>query len=258
MKPDTGKLLGQLEGVLEQLKEAEQQTSATMASDSHSHLLPPKDDPHPTDPSHPTPSAPFLTKRRLAYMLGTLLLLLLAAFLFTALLPKPIHDTEVFVTELKELNHLSTAEAIVMTTVEGEDHKLFGRDLPFHLPGTQRFYFLVVPAKVTAGIDLSNISQDDISIDHINKTIQLQLPKATIQNQLIQLDKVKIFTDEGLFRSTTTVKEGLSFISNEEMTRKINREATDAGLLQSAEKHTEELLQRFAKQIGYEIQVEFK
>lgn len=163
-----------------------------------------------------------------------------------------------FVTGIKEVASLATAEAYVMTVLEGEDNRLLGQDIPLKLPGTTREYFMVVPAKITAGVDLKNVTEKDISVDASSKTVTVVLPKAAIMEQSVQLDAVKIYTKEGFFRGPTTAKEGMAFLSSDQVKEKLRQEAVKAGLLQTAEQNATKVIQTLVKGFGYQIDVKFK
>ena len=85
-----------------------------------------------------------------------------------------------FVEQVQELATLATAEAYVKVVIEEEDNKLFGKDIQVDLPGTKRELLLIVPATVIAGVDLKEITSDDIKVDEKEKKLKIVLPPAEL------------------------------------------------------------------------------
>ncbi|MGZ4030882.1 MAG: DUF4230 domain-containing protein, partial [Tumebacillaceae bacterium] len=166
-------------------------------------------------------------------------------------------STETIVTGVRDLSTLATAEAEVMTTLEGKDNKILGMDIALDIPGTQRAYFIVVPAKILAGVDLKKVTDRDVRVDQSSKTVELTLPHATFMNEAVETDKVKVFTNEGLFRSATTAKEGFEFVSQATVLDKLKQDAETDGILQRAEDNAVKALQGFYSKLGYQVTVKF-
>jgi hypothetical protein len=133
-------------------------------------------------------------------------------------------ETTTFVEQVQELSTLATAEAHIKVIIEEEDNRLFGKEISMDLPGTKRELLVVVPATIIAGVNLSNITSNDITVDEKSKKLEIVLPHAEfIQVPAIEMDKVQTFSDEGF---------NLAGEAQEE----IKAEAQDIGLLQTAEK----------------------
>jgi hypothetical protein len=142
----------------------------------------------------------------------------------------------------------------MMTTLEGEDVYRF---YDIELPGTKRFFHLDVPAKVLVGIDLKKLSPSDISIDKNNRQITVVLPRADfLQEPNIDIDKVKVFSDEGIFREKMTPAEQQHFLT--EAREKLRQEARESGVLQTAEDRAVRVLQQIYKPVGYQVNVAFR
>jgi hypothetical protein len=167
-------------------------------------------------------------------------------------------EVQTIVTGVQSLAKLATAEAYVMTTLEGQDNKIFGMDITVDLPGTKRVYFVIVPAKMLAGVDLQGVTEDNVSVDPINKKVSVILPHATFIQEAIQVDKVKIYTDEGILRGTTTAKEGLSLVSEAQVMEKLRQEANAIGVLKTAEDNAAKTIKGFYEKLGYEVDVKFE
>lgn len=162
-----------------------------------------------------------------------------------------------YVEHVQELSTLATAEAHVKVVIEQEDNKLFEKDISLNIPGTKREILLVVPATVIAGVDLKEITEEDMRIDDDVKKIEISLPHSTfIQEPAIQMEQVKAFSDEGLLRGEVEWKEGFDLVA--EAQKQIKEEAHEIGLLQTAEKNAEKVLKEFFGNMGYSVTVTFR
>ena len=166
-------------------------------------------------------------------------------------------ESTIAVEQVREIAKLATAEALVTVTIEEEDNKLFGKNIPVNLPGTKRELLLVVPATVIAGVDLKEITSDDIKVNEDKKELEIVLPRATlIQEPAILMDHVKTISDEGLFRGEVKWDEGFDLAA--EAQGDIKDEAIKIGLLESAEKSAEKVLEGFFGNLGYTVKLTFK
>lgn len=166
-------------------------------------------------------------------------------------------ENTTFVEQVQELATLATAQAHVKVVIEQEDNKLFGKDIQVDLPGTKRELLLVVPATVTAGVDLKEVTTDDIKIVEKEKEIRMVLPHAEfIQEPAIQMDKVRTLSDEGLLRGETKWDEGFDLAA--EAQNQIKAETIEIGLLQTAEKNAEKVLKEFFGTLGYSVEISYR
>jgi len=166
-------------------------------------------------------------------------------------------ESTIAVEQVREIAKLATAEALVTVTIEEEDNKLFGKDISINLPGTKRELLLVVPATVIAGVDLKEITSDDIKVNEDKKELEIVLPRATlIQEPAILMDHVKTISDEGLFRGEVKWDEGFDLAA--EAQADIKDEVIKIGLLESAEKSAEKVLEGFFGNLGYTVKLTFK
>jgi hypothetical protein len=199
-------------------------------------------------------------KRLLGLKNMFIILILLALFLTGAWVFKGStfnKESTTFVEQVQDLAILATAEAHVKVIMEQEDNKLFGKDISIDVPGTKRELLLVVPASVIAGVDLKAVNSDDVKIDEKERRMEIILPHAEfIQNPAIQMNQVKTFSDEGLFRSETKWDEGFNLAA--EAQDEILAESKSIGLLQTAEKNAEKVLKEFFGNLGYTVEITFK
>jgi hypothetical protein len=166
-------------------------------------------------------------------------------------------ETGAFVEQVQELASLATAQAHMKVVIEQEDNQLFGKDIAFNLPGTKRELMLVVPATVVAGVDLKQVTEEDIQIDEQKRELRMVLPRAElIQEPAIQMDQVRTFSDEGILRSEVKWDEGFDLGAEAQDT--IEQEAIEAGLLQTAEQNAVKVLQGFFDNLGYSVKLTFK
>lgn len=164
-------------------------------------------------------------------------------------------ESTTFVEQVQELATLATAQAHVKVILEQEDNKLFGKDIQVDLPGTKRELLLVVPATVTAGVDLKEVTSEDIKIHE--KEIDIVLPHAQfIQEPAIQMEQVRTFSDEGLLRGETKWDEGFDLAA--EAQDQLKAESIEIGLLQTAEKNAEKVLKKFFGTLGYSVEISYK
>ncbi|MDK2824206.1 MAG: hypothetical protein PWQ67_2404 [Clostridia bacterium] len=167
-------------------------------------------------------------------------------------------ETQTFIKEVKELASLATAEMHVLTTIEGKDNKILGLNRPFDLPGTKQIYYIVIPAKITAGLDLKEFTKNDIIFDKKNKHVKIILPHATFLNETIEIDKLIIFTTEGIYYPKTTTQESLSLITQEHVKEKLYQQAINSGLINNAEITATKILIKFFQLNGYQVEVYFE
>ncbi|GKV67378.1 MULTISPECIES: DUF4230 domain-containing protein [unclassified Sporosarcina] len=162
-----------------------------------------------------------------------------------------------FVEHVQELQELTTAEAYTKVLVERTDNELFGQSIGVNLPGTKRNLLVVIPGSVKAGIDLSDITESDLTIDDREKTVHLSVPPAEfLGGAEIYFDQVEVYSVEGLFRTKADIEEGYELAN--EAKNLILEEASEQGVLQTAERNAEKTLKEMFSFAGYELEVEFK
>ncbi|MDZ5711154.1 DUF4230 domain-containing protein [Jeotgalibacillus haloalkalitolerans] len=162
-----------------------------------------------------------------------------------------------FVEQIKDMNALATSQAFVKTVIDEKDNEVFGLDIKWKLPGTERRVFLVVPGTVLAGIDMDQLSEDDVEVNEEEKTVSLTLPRAKLlQDPAIQADEVETFTTEGIFRSAINLEESIDYIAVAQ--EKIKKEAIEQGVLERAEINAELALTEFFEFTGYDADITFE
>jgi hypothetical protein len=248
--------IAQLERLLQELKEAPQQSAAAIAVGQNTRSL-----------SHNTRSLSppkgifnsFLKPGRLKIVVVlVILVVVLIGFiasggirLFTDSTFK--QESVVFVEQVQELATLATAEAHIKTVIHEKESKNF---LNINLLGTKRELLLVVPATVIAGVDLEGVTSNDMVINEKTKEIDITLPNAKlIQEPSIQIEKIQAVDKNGIFLADIKMNEGFEKAAGAQ--EQIRQEAISSGLLDTAEKNAEKALKEFFKNIGYTVNVSF-
>ncbi|GKW45477.1 DUF4230 domain-containing protein [Planococcus sp. NCCP-2050] len=189
-----------------------------------------------------------------------LLLLLIALPLGTWWMIQGSTATEskgAFLEQIQDLNELSTAEAFSKVIIEREDNKVFGQDIGLDLPGTKRQILVVIPGSVRAGVDFSELTENDIELDEEAKTATLTLPKADfLGGPELFMDKAEIYTYEGLFSGGSDISE--AFELADEAKQMILEETRGQGVLELAEENAAQSVRSMFNLVDYDVTVEFE
>ena len=166
-------------------------------------------------------------------------------------------EKETLVERMSDLNELTTAEAYAKVLIERTNNKIFGKEINLDIPGTEQKVLVVIPGTVKAGVDLSGITARDVDVDEAAKTLTIQLPAPQILGEAaLDLNKVKVFSSEGIFRDEATIKEGYDLAN--EAQKEMVKEVTAEGLLDKARTNAEESLKNMFGLVNYEGDVQFK
>lgn len=155
---------------------------------------------------------------------------------------RPMHEN---VYEIRDIGELSTSEYTIGKMVKVDD-----ADSSWYWIGKygDRKILINTKAKVKAGVDLSKIKEDDITVK--GNSITIKLPPAEITS--FSMDPKYTYTEmESVngFRDKFTQKEKNTFMRQGEDA--IRDELKNVGILQDAEKNAEEFIKDFYKQLGY-------
>lgn len=201
-------------------------------------------------------------KKKLKWSLFAILILIIV-IIATVLITKYVSNhtnkqtEEAVVEKITELNELATAEAYLKVIVERENNALFGEEIGLDIPGTKQKLLVVMPGTVRAGVDLSKITKEDVQVDEEKKTIQVTAPEPQIQGKAtLDLEKVQVFSTNGLFRDEATVKDGYSLANDAQ--KLMIKEAETAGLLKHAKTNAEQVIRNLFSALNYNTTVEFK
>ncbi|MDG5471097.1 DUF4230 domain-containing protein [Jeotgalibacillus sp. ET6] len=198
---------------------------------------------------------------RLKYiLLGLLLIFIVFGGLFASKVwlsgDTKEQESAAFVEQVRDMSALATSQAFIKAVVEQTDNQLFGQDIGINLPGTERRILLIVPGTVLAGVDLEAINEEDIELNEEAKTIQITIPRASfLQEPAVDMENVRAFSVEGIFRSNVNWEEGFEIVS--EAQALIKKEAEQQGILTQAETNAEQVLKQFFDYAGYEATIVF-
>ena len=151
-----------------------------------------------------------------------------------------IKKGEVF--EIKKIGTLSTTEytlgKIVKLNDEGEWYKFGDRKI-----------LISCKAKVKAGVNLANISDEDIKID--GKKIEITIPQAQITSFDMDPNSIKTeMTEVSGFRFQFTQEETNKILIKGE--KAIKKDMQQLDILNDAQKNAEVFIRDFYKQLGFE------
>lgn len=164
--------------------------------------------------------------------------------------------TTAYLEQMKDLSTLATSQAFIKTILEKEDNEIFGKEIETDFPGTKRKILLVVPGTLTAGVDLSIVTDEQLQVDEDEKSIHIELPKADfLQDPSIDFEKVETYSVSGIFRGDVKWEEAYSLMDEAKETMK--KEAVDQGILVKAEENAQKTLKEFYGRLGYTLEVSF-
>lgn len=166
-------------------------------------------------------------------------------------------DKGAFLEQIQDLNELATAEAFSKVIIERQDNAVFGQEIGLDLPGTKRQLLVVIPGSVKAGIDFSEVTEEDIELDEAAKTATLTLPKADfLGGPELFMDQVEVYSYEGLFRGGADISEAYELA--EEAQKLMLEETKGQGVLELAEENAASSVQQMFNLVDYDVKVEFK
>src|SRR5687768_15732003 len=143
---------------------------------------------------------------------------------------------------IKEMSELASVEYVVTKIIKATDNKTW-----FKLG--ERKILISCRATLTAGIDLSKITEKDIKTD--NKNITLILPRARLLSLNIKPEDVKTeYEGVSVFRFAFTSAERDALAAQGE--KHILDSVDSLGILQTAEINASLILNNFLKRLGYE------
>lgn len=143
---------------------------------------------------------------------------------------------------LQEVSNLATVEYVVTKIIKANDNKTWYKI-------GERKILMSCKASLVAGLDLSEINEDDISIS--GKKIRMTLPKAKLLIVNIKPEDIKTeYEDVSLFRNPFTNAERDALAAQGEI--QIKNSAASLGLLQAAEVNAGLLITNLLKKLGYE------
>jgi hypothetical protein len=161
---------------------------------------------------------------------------------------KPKENAIDTVLQLKELSELATVEYTITKIIKASD------DQTWYKLG-ERKILMSCQAGIKAGIDLSKIKAEDISID--GEEISLKLPHATILSLNIRPEDIRTeYQEVGILRSDFTAAERNQLMLQGETQIRNSIEST--GILRTAESNASLFIGQFLRQLGYKkVEIRF-
>jgi hypothetical protein len=145
------------------------------------------------------------------------------------------------VLSLKELSDLVVTEVRVTKIIKASDEAVW------YKVGDRKI-LISCEATIKAGIDLSQLNENDININ--GNSITLVLPKPKIISLNLPPGKIKVeYEETGIFRSSFSNAERDVLVSQGEM--QIRKSAEELGILKAANEHTTLFITAFLKKLGY-------
>jgi hypothetical protein len=144
--------------------------------------------------------------------------------------------------------HAATGEFQVI--VDSEDTV---RNLPRQIAG-ERTLFVAV-GTVDAAVDFSNLGDDAIRVDEARERVTIRLPDAQLTDANVDPDRSYVFSRErglldrlaGLFSDSPTDDQPLYLMAE----RRLERAATESGLVELANRNTEAMLRSLLTSLGF-------
>lgn len=149
---------------------------------------------------------------------------------------------------LQQMNDLATVEYVITKMIRANDNQTWYKI-------GDRKILMSCKATITAGIDLSAITREQVVIDQ--KNIQLSLPHAKLISINIKPEDINIeYQEVDLFRQSFTSEERNSLALQGE--NQLKAGIAELGVLQTAETNASLFVTNFLGRLGYEtIKINF-
>jgi hypothetical protein len=157
-----------------------------------------------------------------------------------------VHPTPSVIVAVRDLARLESTEMHVEKVIDLTDRqeRLFG------LVQVQDAILLVAAADVTAGVDLSEIRDEDVVVDHERHRVTITLPQPRVFSARLDNENTYVHT-----RQTDTLarrREDLETRARQEAERAMEAAALDAGLLARAKTNASRTVEALVRSLGFE------
>ena len=109
---------------------------------------------------------------------------------------------------------------------------------------------LVAAARVSAGVDLEAIDDDDVDVSDDRKEVMIRLPKPEIFESALDNDRTYVHTRETDFFADRA--EGLETKARQEAEKQLREAAMQAGILKIARDNAEQTVTSLLRSLGFE------
>src|SRR5262245_16757743 len=183
----------------------------------------------------------------LPLVLGALVLATVAVLLVRQLSEDgtALRSTPSVVSAVRDLARLEAVEYHVERIVDLRDRQ----SLLFGLIRTQDAILFVAVGEVTAGVDLSELTERDVVADRAKGTAQITLPRARVL--WTRLDNERSFVYARTTDPFTTRHEDLETRARQEAERTLEDSAVAGGILERARTNAEHTVEALVRSLGY-------
>ena len=191
-----------------------------------------------------------LPSARIVMAVVVLILLVGGAFVLTVwrpfdIAPTALRSTPSVVVAVRDLARLESAEYHIERVIDLRDRqsRLFG------LIRTQDAILFVAVGQVTAGVDLTELVDGDVTVDREAGTAVIVLPPARVLSTRLDNERSWVYA-----RSTDVLaqrKEDLETRARQEAERTLEQSAVEGGILERARTNAERTIATFVRSLGY-------
>lgn len=149
------------------------------------------------------------------------------------------------ITAVRDLARLESAEFHIERVIDLKDkqQKLLG------MVESEDAILLVAAARVTAGVDLSALRDQDVRVDHDARRVEITLPAATIFSASLDNARTYVHTrDTGVLADR---QESLETRARQEAESQIADAAKQAGILERAEANAVRTVEGLVRSLGF-------
>lgn len=150
------------------------------------------------------------------------------------------------VVAVRDLARLETVEYHVERVIDLRD----SQSLLFGLIRTEDAILFVAVGQVTAGVDLGELSADDVVVDQRRSTATITLPAVRVLSTRLDSERSWVFS-----RTTGALarrQEDLETRARREAERSLEQTAVEGGILQRARVNAERTVAAFVRSLGYD------
>jgi hypothetical protein len=151
---------------------------------------------------------------------------------------------------IRDLNQLATArwtESVLVTRESG------GTQLERALTGER--VLLVAVGEVEAGVDLADLSENDVQVSE--DKVSIRLPEPEVLSSSLDEEKTAVYDrDEGLLLRFLSTDDQLAEEARDEAVPRVEDAALENGILDQAQSNAEDSIRSFVTTLGFE-EVEF-
>lgn len=166
----------------------------------------------------------------------------------------PVQTTTspVVVQGIQRLDQLSTVrfnESVVITKESG------GNRIRQLLTGEK--IILVAEGNVQAGVDLSDLTSDDVRVDEKNKSVTIKLPEPQILSSSLNEKQTRVYDRDAGLVPRLNPNDDLAEEARDEAQDKLLEAARKDDILDYAERNAEDSIRSFVTTLGFE-EVQFE